>query len=62
MNFDYSTFKRVLKNYLIEKKVVIVDLNNEYSKHLKKRENDQGKTDLKQSLQKSINEYEKLAK
>lgn len=47
---------------MLEKSIVAVDLINEYSKYLKKKEKESGKVDLKASLQKTIDDYELLVK
>ncbi|CDW77792.1 UNKNOWN [Stylonychia lemnae] len=56
--FDFSTFKKVLKMFIQDKKIVAIDLNAEYTKHMKKQAN----KDIKASLQNTIQEYEELVK
>jgi len=34
--FDFNIFKKVLKRFIQEKKVVAIDLTGEYTKYLKK--------------------------
>ena len=34
--FDYHTFKKVLFDLMENKKIVVVDLTSEYTKHMKK--------------------------
>ena len=61
-SFDYMSFKKVLKQFVIEKSVVIIDLTSEYTKFMKKKDKAEGKIDIKANLQKTINEYETLIK
>ena len=61
-SFDYKSFKKVLKQYVIEKIVVIIDMISEFTKYMKKKDKAEGKVDIKANLQKTINEYEVLIK
>ena len=56
--FDYRQFKRALRQFIQDKKVVAVDHTNEYTKFMKKKDKEQVKNDLKAHLQKTIEEYE----
>jgi len=48
--FDYSLFKKVLKLFIEEKEVVVIDLTAEYTKHMKKLDKELANKDIKKSL------------
>ena len=40
MLIEWVVFKRVLKKFIRDKKIVVIDLNSEYTKYMKKKEKD----------------------
>ena len=58
--FTYKQFKANLREFMELKKVIAVDLTEEYSKKLRKLEQNPNLIDLKAQLLKTIQEYEDL--
>lgn len=57
---EFRTFKNLLKQFIAEKKVVVMDLSSEYSEHVDKLEEEKRNNDLKLHLTKTIKEYEDM--
>ena len=60
--FNFKTFKKIIKKFCVDKKIIAVDLTSEYSKHLKKLAKKNAKTDIRHNLQKTISEYDVILK
>ena len=60
--FTRKIFKHILKQFADTKNIVVIDLVSEYTKHMKKADNDKAKVDLEANLLKTIAEYENMLK
>ena len=57
---DYQSFRKVLKNFIKSKNVVVIDLISEYTEQMKIVQKELAKIDLKANLLRTIKEYEAM--